>query len=158
MATITQAIEDHKLWLVVEPSVKEDDSVINSTLNKDDEIDSVLVRLGGVKGQYEWTVYRNGGMNESTHLMFQGINGKTDDGIISLFDQYGGPTKTTVTTSTYVTTDSTGSNVESEFIASGLPKDSDGYYCDPSHSGIDDQACYPKAVIQTILRRAAACR
>lgn len=125
-------------------ALKKDDSVINSTLNKDGEIDSVLVRLGGVKGQYEWTVYQNGVTNKSAPLTFRGINGRTDDGIISLLGQYAGSAKTTVTTSTYVTTDPIGSNAESEFIASGLSKDSDGYYCDPSHSGIDDQACYPK--------------
>lgn len=148
--TFTQAIEDHKLWFLVEPSDEEDDDVINPTLNKDDEIDSFLVRIGGTKGQYKWTVYLNGSTNKSTHLTFKDINGKTDDEIISLLDRNvwelgdGESSKTTVTTSTYVTTDPTGSNAESEFIASVLMKDSDGYYCYPSESGIDDKACYPK--------------
>ncbi|MFR0558196.1 hypothetical protein ACLUWO_04840 [Pseudoscardovia radai] len=150
--TFTQAIENHKLWFLVEPSVQEDDSVINPTLNKDDEIDSFLVRIGGTKGQYKWTVYLNGSTNKSTHLTFQDINGKTDDEIISLLDRNvwelgdGESSKTTVTTSTYVTTDPTGSNAESEFIASGLSKDSDGYYCyTPQGMGIiKDNYCYPK--------------
>lgn len=112
----TQAIENHKLWFLVEPGTGDDDSVGFPSLSKNGEIDSIWVRTGGANGQYQWDTY-------TTSLTFQDINGKTDDEIISSLGKSGNQYKASGTTRTYVTTDPTGNNAQSEFIASQLSAD-----------------------------------
>lgn len=130
--TFTQAIENHKLWFLVEPGTADDDSVGFPGLSKDGEIDSVWVRTGGANGQYQWDTY-------STSLTFQDINGKTDDEIISSLGKSG--EKASGTTRTYVTTDPTGNNAQTEFIASQLTYDQ---RCRGGNSVLYDGVCYPQ--------------